>query len=92
VLPAALAPSSGNRFLRAFEQPALRRLGDISYGIFLWHLVVLDSLYRWTHQTLFTGRFTVMFLATWSLTLLVAELSWLLLERPLRRFRRLVPR
>jgi peptidoglycan/LPS O-acetylase OafA/YrhL len=92
VLPAALAPAAGNAFLQTFERPLFRRLGDVSYGIFLWHLIVLDCLFRWTHQTLFTGRFAVMFVATWSVTLLVSLLSWFLLERPLRRFRRLVPR
>ena len=92
VLPAALAPAAGNAFLRAFERPTLRLLGDVSYGIFLWHLVVLDCLFRWTHQQLFSGGFVVMFAATWSVTLLISLLSWFALERPLRRYRRLVPR
>jgi peptidoglycan/LPS O-acetylase OafA/YrhL len=65
----------------------LRRLGEISYGVYLYHLLVLALLSRWglvkwerwVHPYVL---WTVLGLAG---SVLVATASWLLVERPLLR-------
>lgn len=56
----------------------LRYLGDISYGIYLWHLPVIVTLKRF--DWLGPERALPLVLA---LTLLLASLSWHFFERPL---------
>jgi peptidoglycan/LPS O-acetylase OafA/YrhL len=66
--------------VRAMEVAALRRIGVVSYGIYLWHMVVHNrvlTLERVTglHHPL--TQFLVMLLLTW----LVAEISYRVIER-----------
>ncbi len=62
----------------------LRYLGVISYGIYLWHSVVIISL-----QPVFNGRIRHSLFWTLGLTILRAAGSWHLLEKPfLERFRK----
>jgi peptidoglycan/LPS O-acetylase OafA/YrhL len=82
VLPAVFPPR-GARGLDVLRSAPLRWLGQISYGIFLYHLVVLELLVRWRDQALFTGSWVELFLLTWILTVGVAALSYYVLERPL---------
>jgi peptidoglycan/LPS O-acetylase OafA/YrhL len=64
----------------------LRYLGEISYGIYLWHMVVLLTLLRYAPQ-LQGVRLLACVLA---LTVLLAALSWHLMEKPfMNRMRRL---
>lgn len=62
-------------------------LGEISYGVFLWHLLVLQAVTDVRGQRLFTGSWTVTFALVWGLSLVVASLSYVLLERPLLRLK-----
>lgn len=59
--------------VRALELRWLTELGMISYGVYLWHLPLLNS-----------GLSTPIALV---LTVAVATLSWRVVEQPLRRFR-----
>jgi peptidoglycan/LPS O-acetylase OafA/YrhL len=62
---------------RMFTTRPLIALGVISYGVFLWHAVVIETLQRtplWTHELPNT-------LLTLGLTLVVATASWILVER-----------
>ena len=63
--------------------PATRWLGDISYGVFLWHVLVLQVLYLMTGWPLFSGGFAWMLCAVVSLSVLIAWASAALLEQPL---------
>lgn len=58
-------------------------LGTISYGVYLWHWPIFLALNNertgWTGAKLFTARCTV--------TLVVAAVSWWLIEQPIRRWR-----
>lgn len=82
LLPLVLAdPSTGpSRWLGA-RVPYW--LGEVSYGIFLWHLVVLDVAYQVTGREPFTGGFWVMLTITVAGTLAVSAVSFRLVERPL---------
>ena len=53
-------------------------LGDISYGIYLWHLVVLSLLIRHTQV-----REWGLLVATFAITIVLAALSWHWLEKPI---------
>jgi peptidoglycan/LPS O-acetylase OafA/YrhL len=60
-------------------------LGDISYGVFAYHVVVLGVVERLTGHVVFTGRFAMLFWLTLSLSVILATLSYRLIERPIMR-------
>lgn len=65
----------------------MRWLGDISYGVYLWHLGLLLAIARWFGWSVFSGHFFELFGLTAVAATVVAALSWHLVERPLlRRF------
>ncbi len=66
-----MIPSSGGRLLRPF-----RYLGEISYGIYLWHMPVLLTLLR---ETPWQG--VQLLAATMGCTTILASLSWHGFER-----------
>jgi len=57
-----------------------RRLGELSYGVYLWHAIVLMLLIANT-----TWRGPTLLAATVLPTLLLAAVGWVLLERPILR-------
>lgn len=70
---------------RVLRSVPLRRLGTVSYALFLWHLLVLRGVLHLTGTAPFTGRFPLVLLVTLAVSLVVAGLSWVLLERPVLR-------
>jgi peptidoglycan/LPS O-acetylase OafA/YrhL len=82
LLPAFLGRPTGV-VSRAMSVPVLRRLGQISYGIFLWHLLLLELLQPALGLSLFGGGFWLLWPATVAASVVVATLSWLLVESPL---------
>ncbi len=66
------------------SQPALRWLGTVSYGLFLWHLTVIEVIAAvdgplWGAST---GRLLLLTLAG---GLVLAAASWYIVERPAQR-------
>lgn len=62
-----------------------RFLGRVSYGVFLWHLLVLHAVFAVTGLEVFSGWFLGVFVLTAAGSLAVAAASWHLLEAPILR-------
>ena len=91
VWPLVFGDQSTGAARRALSGPTGRFLGEISYGIFLFHLLVLVAAYtHWLPWPQFTGPMPVVFALVWGGGVVVATLVYVLVERPLRRWRRLV--
>jgi peptidoglycan/LPS O-acetylase OafA/YrhL len=85
LLVPAVFGDPGARWQRLARTPVLARLGTISYGLFLWHMVVLIAVVEHLGILPFTGHFLPLLLAVLVLGTLAAALSWVLVERPLQR-------
>jgi peptidoglycan/LPS O-acetylase OafA/YrhL len=75
---------------RILRNRVLLYTGMISYGIYLWHLAVLEQLQRWGFESV-AGRTTVWWLAAvLPIAVLLATLSYYLIERPFLSMKDLV--
>jgi peptidoglycan/LPS O-acetylase OafA/YrhL len=74
-----------------FGNRPMRRLGEISYSMFLLHLCILEGVMRLLGYKLFTGSAVTAFVLTMGLSILAAALAYRLVERPMMRLRHLVP-
>ena len=90
LVPAAFGPP--NRFKAVLGSAPARWLGTVSYGVFLWHLLVLESIYILGDRALFTGDLLGTYLVTFGGGLLLASTSYYLLERPLLQWSSRWPR
>lgn len=87
LLPATLGSSGWVR--AALGNKVARWLGEVSYGVFLWHLGLLLIIQRALGFRTFGGHFAELFLLAAASATAVAALSWHFYERPLlRRFSR----
>ncbi|TDO50069.1 peptidoglycan/LPS O-acetylase OafA/YrhL [Kribbella sp. VKM Ac-2527] len=59
--------------------------GDISYGVFCYHLIVLSVVEQVFDIELFKGQFALLFWPTLILSVAVASASYYLMERPIMR-------
>ncbi len=90
LLPLVLHPLADDQTRRILASRVGRHFGDLSYGIFLWHLIVLAAIVSVFHVQPFSGGFLALFSATLAGTLVVAEASHRWIERPAQRLRHLV--
>jgi peptidoglycan/LPS O-acetylase OafA/YrhL len=65
-----------------FGNPVARYLGDISYGVFLYHLVVLAGVMNLLDYELWTGKLLQVLVLTLVGTGLIAAVSFRFIERP----------
>lgn len=86
VVPAVFAPAS-HPVTRLLGLPLLRHLGHLSYGLFCVHLVVLELVARWRGIELFGGRGVELLVLTLVISLIVSEVLYRLVERPLMRLK-----
>lgn len=61
---------------------ACRFLGNTSYGVFLWHVLVLQVVFAVLDLPLFAAPFVPVLVLVTVLSLGLAQLSWVLVERP----------
>lgn len=90
ILPAAFAPAR-SRYVTVLSLPLLRHAGHLSYGLFCFHLVVLELVADWRGIELFRGRGLELFLITLVLTFAVCEVVYRLVERPALRLKNVGP-
>jgi peptidoglycan/LPS O-acetylase OafA/YrhL len=87
VLPLVFGPEREGLARRVTASPTLVWLGEVSYGIFCLHLIVLEGVMAGLGLDEFQGDFQTVFLVTVAGTLVLAALSYYLLERPFLRLK-----
>jgi peptidoglycan/LPS O-acetylase OafA/YrhL len=90
VLPLVFGDQRAGRVRQVMATPAVRFLGEISYGVFLVHVVVLTGGYAALGWATFQGNLVLVLLVTATVSVALAAGVYLLVERPLRRWRGLV--
>lgn len=68
---------------RALSSPVAVYLGTISYGVFLWHLVLLRFVQNALDLPVFAGGFWIVWPLVVIASIAFASASWWLLERPI---------
>jgi peptidoglycan/LPS O-acetylase OafA/YrhL len=91
VLPLVFGLTTRSRARDLLSGPGARFLGEISYPLFLGHVLVLALGYPALGLAPFTGNLLLVLVATWLVSVAVASAVYVLVERPLRRWRGLVP-
>jgi peptidoglycan/LPS O-acetylase OafA/YrhL len=79
-----------NKFLDiVFSNRILIYIGKISYGLYLLHLLVLDSFFIKVYQKLIgtQPRFAFVLCARFTLLIFICSLSWYLFERPINNLK-----
>jgi peptidoglycan/LPS O-acetylase OafA/YrhL len=71
----------------AFLRQATSRLGDLSFGIYIWHMPLIN-LIIWSGLSSGPLHGTGLIVATLGATLSIAYISWHLVERPALRLKR----
>lgn len=59
-----------------------RRIGDLSYGVYIWHMIVVNAFLWWDVPAVGRLGSTVTVGAVLATSLLLARLSWRFVERP----------
>jgi peptidoglycan/LPS O-acetylase OafA/YrhL len=73
-----------------FANRPMRWLGERSYGIFLLHLVILEGAMNLLGYRVFTGSATAVFVLTMAGSIVLAALTYRLVEQPAMALRTLV--
>ncbi|MDJ0395566.1 acyltransferase [Rhodococcus sp. G-MC3] len=84
-LLAPLVLADRQRRHSVLEHPVTLALGRWSYGIFIWHLVILAMVFPVFGVIPFTGHFVLVLSVTLALSIPVAAASYALVEEPARR-------
>ncbi|MGZ4493076.1 MAG: acyltransferase family protein [Nocardioides sp.] len=91
LLPLMFGPERDGFWRRTFSSRVAVWLGDVSYGVFCLHLIVLDTVMRVLRVPVFSGRFQEVLMLTVLGSLLVSTASLYCLERPLLRLKNVGP-
>jgi peptidoglycan/LPS O-acetylase OafA/YrhL len=86
LLPLVGAGDSRHLLRAALSDRRVRWLGEISYSIFLFHLVLMFTLVDALHLKLFKGGFSTLFPLTVLCAVAAAALSYRLIERPAQNY------
>jgi peptidoglycan/LPS O-acetylase OafA/YrhL len=87
VLPLVFGPEREGRSRRALSGPVPFWLGEVSYGIFAIHMLVLNLVFAWLDIEIFTGHFALVLSLTLAITIALAALSFHWFERPVLRLK-----
>ena len=80
---AQTASASPSLWATILASPVMVYLGTISYGVFLWHLVLLRLIQSALGLEVFAGGFWIVWPLVVLASIAVASLSWFMLERPI---------
>lgn len=87
VLPTVLANDFSTRYHRVIQHRTFRHIGHISYGVFALHMIVLDFVTPILGFELFRGNGIQVFLIVLGISLVLAEITYRLIELPLMRLK-----
>jgi peptidoglycan/LPS O-acetylase OafA/YrhL len=87
ILPLVFGDQRQGWTRRALASRPGRFLGEISYGLFLVHVVVLAGGFAVLGLVQFTGNVVWVALAVWLVSAALAAAIYVLVERPMRRWR-----
>lgn len=85
VLPLVFGPEREGWIRTQLSGPVLFWLGEISYGIFAIHMLVLNAVLAVLDIAIFTGSFVTVAATTLAVTTALATISFYLYERPILR-------
>ena len=91
LLPAVVGPPREGAIRRFLGDRRLLYLGVISYGIYLWHNAAMEELVGRVGRDGTWLDFFAYLAAGLVVAVVVASISWRLVERPTLRLKRLVP-
>ena len=83
LLPVVLPMVVPSRLIRCLRSRIARVIGLGTFGIYLWHLVIIGYTRRWFHDPRWTTNLVGRFALVALLTGCAAALSYLCIERPL---------
>ena len=87
VIPAVLGPQDHGRIRATLRSRPLAWLGLISYGLYLWHWFVLQTVQvDWLGWPLRQGNWFLLLCLSLPVVIGAAAASWYLVERPILRF------
>lgn len=89
VTPAAFQPFHP-MITAVLANPVMRGLGQISYGVFLWHMVVITGWYEFTGRPIWAHDFALTLTVAAAGSLAIAAVSHYAIELPAQRLRGLV--
>ena len=87
VLPLVFGPEREGRVRQQLCGPVPFWLGEISYGVFAIHMIVLNLVFRALDLDVFTGRFLTVAVLTLAATIALATVSFYLFEKPILRLK-----
>jgi len=87
VLPLVFGPEREGWARRQLTGPVPFWLGEISYGVFAIHMLVLNLVFRALDLQVFHGRFLTVAVLTLGTTLVLATISFYLFEKPVLRLK-----
>ncbi len=88
VVPAVLRPRDASLYHRFLGRAPLLWLGELSYGIYLWHMPVLGVLARHLDVAPTAASHLTLLVATLVGSVVMAGLTYVLVEQPVRRWSR----
>lgn len=87
VLLAAIKPIPKGTSLDSYAQSGFNAwIGNTSYGVFLWHVLVLQLVFMTTGAELFNAGFGWTLQLVVTVTLAIASFSWFVVEKPILTF------
>ena len=94
LLPGVFGPQDKGLIRRALRNRAVQLVGLISYGVYLWHELLIIKFREWAGAPAdgIGGNFGKLALAVFAGTLVLATLSYVVIERPLLRRKYREPR